>query len=273
MEPTPSHPQPFTIRRRFAPRTGGATAARARLAAILLAGVLTATAVPSRAAVLVELFTAQGCSTCPPADRLLSAMGADPDLGKQVVPLAFHVDYWDTPAWRDRFSDPRWTQRQRAYVSGTKGARVYTPQMVVAGGTQCVGSDLPCIRAAVEAAAKAPQGSVELAVAPLRGDEVTVEIHASAPAGQPALDVMVILWESGLDTEVKGGENAKKTLHDDYVVRRLGRAFRLGSGGTRGGKETLRIDDGWRRDRLGIAVFLQDPKTLRVYGAAAAPVR
>src|SRR5437763_725217 len=75
----------------------------------------------AHAAVLVELFTSQGCSTCPPADRLLSAMGTDPQLQKLVVPLAFHVDYWDHDGWRDRFSDAAWTKRQAEYVRAAGG--------------------------------------------------------------------------------------------------------------------------------------------------------
>ena len=74
-------------------------------------------AVPANGAVLLELFTSQGCSSCPPADRLLIAMGKDPDLAKQVVPLAFHVDYWNRLGWRDRFSDAAWTRRQGDYAS------------------------------------------------------------------------------------------------------------------------------------------------------------
>ena len=172
-------------------------------------------------AVLVELFTAQGCSTCPPADRLLSAMGSDPDLGKQVVPLAFHVTYWNTDAWKDRFSSDAWTKRQRDYVLGAGGAQVYTPQMVVAGDAQCVGSDVKCIKRGVETASARAQGTVTVVPAPPEGNAVEVALTARLPAGQRALDVMVALFESGLDTEVSGGENAHKTLHNDYVVRRL----------------------------------------------------
>jgi hypothetical protein len=227
-------------------------------------------ALPVRGAVLVELFTAQGCSSCPPADRLLTAMGSDPDLSKQVVPLAFHVTYWDTPAWRDRFSDAAWTKRQNDYVIGAGGTRVYTPQVGVACGPQCVGSDVKCIQAGVEAAKGQPQGTVTIVPAAPGGDQVEVVVAAQLPAGQRALDVMVALFESGLDTEVRGGENAHKTLHDDYVVRRLQRAFKVSGAGERKESVTLRLDHDWQRGNLGVAAFLQDPKTHQVYGAAAA---
>lgn len=222
----------------------------------------------ARAAVLVELFTAQGCSTCPPADRLLSAMGSDPDLGKQVVPLAFHVDYWNTSSWHDRFSDAAWTKRQNDYVIGAGGTQDYTPQMVIAGGKQCIGSDVKCIKEGVEAAEAQPQGTVTV-VPTMRGNQVEVAITAQLPTGQRALDVMVALYESGLETEVSGGENAHKTLHNDYVVRRLQRAFKV-SDGEKKDSVTLRLDQGWQQGKLGIAAFLQDPKTHQVFGAASA---
>jgi hypothetical protein len=234
---------------------------------VLFATVLSAGA--ADAAVLVELFTAQGCSSCPPADRLLTAMGTDPDLGKQVVPLAFHVTYWNTDAWHDRFSDAAWTKRQKDYVIGAGSERIYTPHMVVAGVAQCVGSDVKCIKAGVEAAAAKAQGAVTLVPA-VRGGEVAVTVTAQAPAGQKTLDVMVALYESGLSTEVRGGENAQKTLRDDYVVRRLQRAFKVSGSDERQESVTLRLDKDWQRGKLGVAAFLQDPKTHQVFGAAAA---
>ncbi|HEV8237767.1 MAG TPA: DUF1223 domain-containing protein [Thermoanaerobaculia bacterium] len=232
---------------------------------------VSALAAGARAAVLVELFTAQGCSTCPPADRLLSAMGSDPDLSKQVVPLAFHVDYWNTTSWHDRFSDAAWTKRQNDYVIDAGGTQVYTPQLVIAGGKQCIGSDVNCIKGGVEAAAAQPQGAVSI-VPTTRGDQVDVAVTAQLPAGQRALDVMVALYESNLDTEVSGGENAHKTLHDDYVVRHLQRAFKLSGAGEKKDSVTLRLDKDWKRGNLGVAVFLQDPKSHQVYGAASAQV-
>ena len=240
---------------------------------VLLAAVVVATLTASvgDAAVLVELFTAQGCSSCPPADRLLTAMGSDPDLGKQVVPLAFHVTYWNTDAWTDRFSDMAWTKRQKEYVIAAGGERIATPQMVIAGGAQCVGSDVACIKAGVEAAQAKPQGAVSVVPA-VRGGEVAVTVTAQAPVGQKSLDVMVALYENGLSTDVRGGENAHKTLHDDYVVRRLQRAFKLSGDGQREQAVTLKLDPSWQRGKLGVAAFLQDPKTHQVFGAAAAPL-
>ena len=224
------------------------------------------------AAVLVELFTAQGCSTCPPADRLLSGMGADRDLQKEVVPLAFHVDYWNSSSWRDRFSDAAWTRRQTDYVHAAGGDQVYTPQAVINGGKQCVGSDVQCIKAGVQAAAAQPHGQLAVSVAPHGDNAFEVAITAQAPAGVKSLDVMLAVYESGLETAVSGGENAHQTLHNDFVVRRLERAFSVSTGDSKQKTVRVKLDEGWQRDHLGIAVFLQDPKTQRVYGATNEPL-
>lgn len=243
--------------------------AAATFALLLLGSILSGAA---RAAVVVELFTAQGCSTCPPADRLLSAMGKDPDLGKQVVPLAFHVDYWDTKGWRDRFSDAAWTKRQAEYVRSAGSSQVYTPQAVINGGTQCIGSDVQCIRRGVETATAQSSGKVELSLAPARGNALAIAVTAQLPAGVSSLDVMVAIFESGLETDVKGGENAQKTLHDDFVVRRLQRAFKLSGAASQQESVSLRLDPEWQRGNLGVAVFLQDPKSHKIFGGAAAPL-
>ena len=240
--------------------------ARALLAAAALLALAPAGASP---AVLIELFTAQGCSTCPPADKLLSALGADPDLGKELVPLAFHVTYWDTKDWRDRFSDKAWTQRQQDYLTAIGKGDLYTPQAVVAGGYRCIGSNVTCIHEGVEVAKKKPQGTVTLTPTSTSGDKVELTVEAQPPAGGAALDVMVAVYESGLDTDVKGGENAHKTLHDDYVVRRLERAFTVSGDGAKQQTVKLKLDRDWVRANLGVAAFLQDPKTREVYGAAA----
>ena len=243
-----------------------------RIAVWTMVGALAlAAAGAANGAVLVELFTSQGCSSCPPADRLLIAMGKDPDLAKQVVPLAFHVDYWDRLGWRDRFSDAAWTRRQNDYARQLQAETIYTPQLVIAGDANCNGADVQCIKKAVEAAeARAAKGRVDLALAPAGDGAVNATVRAQAPAGATAVDVMVAVYESGLETEVKGGENARKTLHNDYVVRRLQRAFKLSGPAERSEAVTLRLERDWSRQNLGVVVFLQDAKTSRVYGAATA---
>jgi hypothetical protein len=247
-------------RRRHASRLGAALLV---LVPALLPGSLPA-------AVVVELFTSQGCSSCPPADRLLTRLGSDPELSGEVIPLAFHVDYWNYIGWRDPFSDAAWSRRQRAYLRTLGGNSVYTPQAVIGGRRQCLGGDAPCIRAAVEAAAAQAEGQVTLAFGSDAESAVGLTVAARAPAGAPPLDVMVAVFEKGLETPVGAGENARKTLRNDFVVRRLQRAFRVAGGESRLETVSVPLARGWRRANLGVAVFLQDPKSQRILGAAAA---
>jgi len=198
-------------------------------------------------------------------------MGTDPDLDEQVVPLAFHVDYWNSRSWNDRFSDAAWTQRQAVYLDAVKSTTRFTPHTVIGGSRQCNGADVKCIHAGVEAAATRPQGTVSLAVTGGR-DKLSVEVKAQPPAGSSTLEVMVALYENDLEVEVKGGENAHKTLHNDYVVRRLERAFKLSGNAAREGSVTIKLDGDWVRGHLGVAAFLQDPKTREVFAATAMPL-
>src|SRR5215470_14816946 len=163
--------------------------------------------------VVLELYTSQGCSSCPPADRILSGLGADPNL----VPLAFHVDYWDSLGWRDPFSSPRWSARQRRYAGGSDD-RVYTPELVVGGVTDVVGSNGSAIQSAVAAARWRPP-TVRLTVRPARdGRAVTADVAVDGAAGGT---LVVALYENGLHTTIARGENAGLLHVDDFVVRDL----------------------------------------------------
>jgi hypothetical protein len=224
--------------------------------------------------VLLELFTSQGCSSCPPADRLLTRLAGDPKLAGKVIPLSFHVDYWDYIGWQDPFASPRWSERQRQYGRAFRSNRIYTPQLVVNGRTECVGSQEKVVRQQIaDALATVPAGKVTLETAPVGADDrLRVRVGAEvASAAGTGLDLWVVVWETGLETPVGAGENASRTLRNDYVVRRLEKAFTLpGKAGARDSTEmVLGLDKRWKRGSLGVAAFLQDPATRAVYGAAS----
>jgi hypothetical protein len=224
--------------------------------------------------VVLELFTSQGCSSCPPADRLLTRLAQDGALKDRVIPLSFHVDYWDYIGWQDPFASARWSERQREYGRAFRSNRIYTPQLVVNGRSECVGSQEKVVRQQIAAAlAAAPAGRVSLEAAPAdAADRLRVRVGAEMQtAAAPRLDLWVVIWETGLETPVGAGENASKRLHNDYVVRRLEKALTLpGTAGARDTAElTLGLDKRWKRANLGVAAFLQDPATRVIYGAAA----
>jgi hypothetical protein len=218
---------------------------------------------------VVELFTSQGCSSCPPADRLLSKLEGD----ARVVPLSFHVDYWNYIGWTDPFSSARWSERQQAYARAFASNRVYTPQLVVNGTSECVGSNEGEVRKRIAAAeAMAADGQVNLRLAPAVDGRLPVKVTAKVlrPGGAKALDLWVALYESGLTTPVKAGENARQALHNDFVVRRFEKAFSLpaSAGAERAGDLTLALDKGWKPGAMGVVAFLQDPATLAIHGAS-----
>jgi hypothetical protein len=225
---------------------------------------------PAGHAVVIELFTSQGCSTCPPADRLLSKLGEESGLA--VVPLAFHVDIWNRIGWNDPFSSKDWTQRQVGYARRFGLQQLSTPQAVVDGGADLVGSDEPGVRAAIATAAARPAGDIAIRFEPA-ASKVKVDADVDLPASLRGrkLDLMLALYETGLVTAVGRGENEGRTLRDDYVVRRLVRAARLsGSEFGRTHYDTsVSLEKGWDRSHLGIAAFLQDPASLAICGASA----
>ena len=227
------------------------------------------------APVVVELFTSQGCSTCPPADRLLSQLGSGAQPG-QVIALAYHVDYWNQIGWTDPFSSHRWSERQAKYGRALGVSSIYTPQLVVNGRSECVGNKRDeVMRKIAEARAAEPVGKVSLSaeeVAGGRGRKLLVKVGARIERPAHGLDLWVALTQSGLTTDVRGGENKSATLHDDFVVRQLKKAFSVSGkeGAERSSEMTFAIDSDWGdASRLAVVAFLQDPSTLAIQGAAA----
>jgi hypothetical protein len=217
--------------------------------------------------ILAELFTSQGCSSCPPADRLLSSI--DELAGDaEVIPLAFHVDYWDDLGWRDPFSAPDWTERQQRYAARISGGRVYTPMLVIQGREHLVGSARADISAAIRRAARAPASGAAIAGRAAAPDRIAIEAVAG---GAPAV-AWAALVESGIDTEVARGENRGRRLRNDFIVRRLVRAFSLPPHQRESETVALAIDPSWRRDHLAVVLFLQDPGSLAIEAAARATV-
>jgi hypothetical protein len=228
--------------------------------------------------ILVELFTSEGCSSCPPADALLTRLAAEKTIGAaEIVTLAFHVDYWDRLGWKDRFSSAAFTARQNRYASAWKSDRVYTPQAVVDGRIELVGTDVKRALDALSTSAARPHATVTLTLAD--GDapgkrELRVVIDPPSPAGAGAAasralsgDVLLAVAEDGLATEVAAGENAHQRLTHTGVVRRLTRIGRVANGAPlRLDRVTVPIDDAWTSGRLRAVVFVQDERTREIHG-------
>lgn len=203
------------------------------------------------AVVLLELFTSEGCSSCPVADAAVARLAA---LEPDVVALEEHVDYWDDLGWRDPFSAATFTLRQRRYAEALAPHRVYTPELVVDGAAEVVGSDERAARAALAHARETPKLAVTLERAGAGGALVFHAGVAGAPAGT---ELVVALIEDGLDVRVERGENAGRSLRHGAVVRALTVA---------GADGVARFPPGTRATRA--VAFAQDGRTRRVLGAA-----
>lgn len=166
---------------------------------------------PGSRPIVVELFTSQGCSSCPPADALLRELSTQ---RADVLALAFHVTYWDRLGWPDPFALPEATERQRGYTRISQAGTMYTPQMVVDGTRDVVGSDRSGVQAALAAARPVATAGISL-----REDASGITISVSA--GQGAGRVLLIGYDPEHRTQVARGENAGRALVEANIVRGL----------------------------------------------------
>ena len=196
---------------------------------------------------------------------MVRELANDAALRGKVIPLAFHVDYWDRLGWRDPFSAADWSRRQSFYVRALGLPGGYTPQMVVNGARQFVGSNAHALDAALaEESRQAPFGSVRVSLTRASG-AISASVSAKVTSAAPT-DVVLALVENGISTKVTAGENGGKTIDNDAIVRRL---MRVATGSVET-TVSIPIEKTWNASRLGVAVFLQDRKTLAIRGAAVA---
>lgn len=276
---------PVSVRRGLPPRTPKLTVthATAALGIVLAVSAGVRARAPGElvasAPVIVELFTSEGCSSCPPADNLLRSLTRmQPVPGVVIIPLSQHVDYWDRLGWRDRFSSPQFTERQRAYAEALGVGGIYTPQLVIDGRVELVGSRGKQAGAEIRRAGDEPKTPivVEATFTPGHPEvSLTAKVGAPPAGSQGQADVWLAITEHGLTTDVKAGENMFRRLHHTGVVRHL---ERLGSVSAehappRHLEARVRLAPDWGRDALRAVVFLQDPATLHISGAAQIAVR
>jgi hypothetical protein len=213
----------------------------------------TAGADPQPRPVVVELFTSQGCSSCPPADAYLGKLTARSD----VLPLAFHVDYWDDLGWRDRFALPQAVQRQNVYARNFHRSSVYTPQLVIDGKSDAIGSD----GASLERALSSPPKGVPVLIA-VRETDVLVEVGAQP--GGPACDVVIVAFLRHAVSQIGRGENAGRTLEEFNIVRGI-RTLGVWKGVT----ESFRLPvSSLPPDATDVAVLVQPSGQAPILGAA-----
>jgi hypothetical protein len=224
--------------------------------------------------VIVELFTSEGCSSCPAADRLLARLEqTQPVPGAQVVAIEEHVDYWNQLGWTDPFSSPQFRARQNDYAVAFHASDIYTPQMVVNGQSQFVGSDANRAYHEIGAAAQSATTAVDLGTRPNSSDpdllELSVQVTNLKNAKWRASNVYLAVTENGLTTFVPRGENSGRTLRHSSVVRSFGIIGQVKPQGANGGQlvSTLRLPREWKRENLRAVVFVQERETFHITGA------
>lgn len=215
----------------------------------------------SRPVTLVELYTSQGCSSCPPADQFLLDLVEQPD----VLPLSFHVDYWDSEHWRDPFSRKAFSFRQMAYQESLNTDYVYTPQMVISGKYAVPGGQ----RAAVLSAIKKSPAEANHTLMPLLKSIAPsrVEVHVPAVTKFTRGTVYLVVYNSHQTTRIQGGENRGRTLRNANVVTRL---ISLASYEGTAQSFSFARDDLDASSSDGIAVFIQSDDGT-ILAAAALP--
>lgn len=236
----------------------------------------TSTAGTKREPVIVELFTSEGCSTCPPADALLARLeDQQPIAGVEVIALEEHVDYWNHQGWVDPYSSAEWTLRQQEYVAAFKGDGAYTPQMVVNGASQFIGSRINEVLAGIGEAARAPKVSVVVAATTPAGNlmqqfTVSAEKLVGGTSGDTA-EVWFAITEKGLHSEVDRGENAGKDVHHASIVRwmrKVGVVDRKPQPSFTG-NISVKLKPVWKLENLRVVALVQEKKSRRILGAAS----
>jgi hypothetical protein len=260
-----------------------------------LAATTSAAPEGERTPVLVELFTSEGCSSCPSADTLLSKLVTlQPIPNVEIVALGLHVDYWDRLGWRDQFSSSAYTARQNAYADAWRSEKVYTPQAVVDGAREVIGSDFKAMHTLIVESAATPKLAVNVELAKEATETAAGAGGAGASAtGRPTIriaiapradkadyadaaakltlkgDVLVAITQDGLSSNVQAGENKNRLLSHIAVVRSLDKV------GSFNGREPftltrpLALDKAWPLTTLKAVVIVQDGRSRRVVGVGS----
>jgi hypothetical protein len=213
--------------------------------------------------VLLELFTSEGCSSCPPADALLEELDkSQPVPGTEILVLSEHVDYWDHIGWRDRFSSPLFTARQRGYGDRFHLDDVYTPQLVVDGAAEVLGSDKAAALRAVKQASRAEKVEVSLSLLP--NARAALKIGPLPASFSRDATVFVAVADAEDTSDIRGGENSGRRLHHVAVVRSLTAVGKMTA--KEGFSKELQLGD--HPGHVRLVAFVQESKQGRILGSA-----
>ncbi|KAF5728007.1 hypothetical protein HS088_TW21G00149 [Tripterygium wilfordii] len=215
-------------------------------------------------AVLVELFTSQGCKTSPEAEMLVSRLGrGDFGLDFPVIVLAYHVDYWDYMGWKDPYGSSHWTVRQKAYVEALNLDTMFTPQIVAQGKAQCVGNEEDPMLSLIKTAPRFPSLGFQATFQRPTSDSLQVSLKGAlrSKVDNNGANVMVALYENGLVINCPSGENKGRVLSNDFVVRKLEKLCTvkdISAKKTVSGTVNFTLWESFNSSKCGVAVFVQN---------------
>jgi hypothetical protein len=227
-----------------------------------------------RKAALVELYTSEGCSSCPPADQWLGALVPGKFTLAQVVPLALHVDYWNYLGWSDPFSDPRFSARQRSLARINATRTVYTPGVVVNGAEYRQWFDEAGFARDVAAINQAVPGAdidVRVGVGSNREMHIAIKAALRHPSVAGDADVFFAVYENALENRVTAGENGGAVLRHDHVARAWFGPLPIKGDGRASVEQDVPIPAAWKLPNTGVVVFVQRRATAEVLQALALP--
>lgn len=210
---------------------------------------------------LLELYTSEGCSSCPPADKWLSSISAAGYGTDKVVPLAFHVDYWDYIGWKDRFAKPEFSARQREVAAIGRSSFVYTPQVMFNGADFRSWQQGSRFSQNIANSLKQPaRANLGLNLNSAASGEIAVKASAEAINAEDRknADVYIAVYENKLKSSVNAGENSGRQLDHDYVVREWYGPYRLDDKSNGAWQRNLSLKSEWRGRNAGVATFVQD---------------
>ena len=228
----------------------------------------------SNSSILVELFTSEGCSSCPPADELLTKIdGRHMPDGQSITVLGEHVDYWDGQGWRDRFSSRVFTERQQEYARRFQISEPYTPEMIVDGAQQFVGNNPKRLQDALTNASTQPKTRIQISILGISQKEISFRLHVDAlPSPHRDADLFAALAENSDETQVRGGENEGRVLRHAapvLAIEKLGKTHAAGADKS----FSVHIPKMGRTENMRLVVFVQAPDYGSVLGSSSVAVK
>jgi hypothetical protein len=219
---------------------------------------------------LLELYTSEGCSSCPATDHWLSGISAAGMTADKVVLLAFHVDYWDYIGWKDRFAKPMFTARQHEVAAHNRASFVYTPQLVFNGNDYRGGTSNSRFAEQIANINRQP-ARANLGLNLTDNNEVKISVQTRLTKDRDYADVFVAVYENKLKSTVSAGENSGSQLNHDYVVREWYGPFAMDSKSEAAWEHTLPLKSEWKSRDAGVATFVQNRKNGEVLQALSLP--